>query len=179
MSHKASKRRSTKGGASSYQQQLTVNRQWIPSHPEQEIGKEIEIFGKDWHMTGEYATRAFKCFVTSYDHSKKWTGKNVPQGSLIVKCCDDAYTEEEAQQHKWPWPPAQQSTELDLVNYGRLRHNFLQRHPEEVQSTVTAPAALPQGQEGVGPTQPQTQANKKTSKVWQYCRPIDSKQFGG
>ena len=52
-----------------------------------------------------------------------------------MKCHRDAYTDAEAQQFGWDMS---QETELDLVNYGRLRHIYLSKNPQSVAPVATA-----------------------------------------
>ena len=58
---------------------MAVARTRIPKKPEEEIGKEIELLGKDWRMGGNFTARAFKCFVTRYDAHKDWKKRQIPQ----------------------------------------------------------------------------------------------------
>ena len=61
----------------------------------------------------------------------------VIQASLFVRCHQDSYTEAEVEQYGWDMSG---ETELDLLNYARLRHAFLQNNPIEVPAPVVAPA---------------------------------------
>ena len=164
----AGRRRSTPGGkSSSYQQKLAVHKQRIPNRPELEIGKIVHLLGKDWGLRGDLAVREFKCFVSEYDPQHKWQGKQIPQGSLTVKCAEDAYTEEEAEQYRWPYPPDTHTTQLDLVNYGRLRHIYLSKNPTVVNSDRVNAAEKPAGFIATP-----LLSNKQTSRVYLHVRPI-------
>ena len=63
----------------SYQKQLAVLKTRVPKRPDEEIGKEIELFGKDWNMSGHFTARSFKCYVTKFDPDKDWEKKDIPQ----------------------------------------------------------------------------------------------------
>ena len=69
-------------GKSKYQQQRAINSTKIPKKPEEEVGKEIEMLGKDWNMTGMFLTRVFRCYCVRYIPTKKWPGKDIPDVSL-------------------------------------------------------------------------------------------------
>ena len=167
-------KQSKKHGHSKYQQQLAINSTKIPKRPEEEIGNEITMLGKDWGMGGEFLARAFKCYVVRYDSQKNWRRKNIPQGSLFVKCHADSYTEEEAQLHNWDM---QQETELDLVNYGRLRHLYLSHNPKPATQAQAAqnPAAI-----DITEAEQKVQGSKdKRSPVYQFIREISPDEYAG
>ena len=74
---------STKRQRAAQQHQKTIAflRTKLPKKPDEEIGKEIELLGKDWAMGGQFVSRSFKCYVTRYDPHKKWQKKDIPQVS--------------------------------------------------------------------------------------------------
>ena len=164
-----SRRPSKKARKHTYQQQLAVNRTHIPKHPEEEVGCEIYMLGKDWGMGSQFVARKFLCYVSRVDMQRVFPNqktKQLPQGAMYVKCHRDSYADEEATQYGWNM---NDETELDLVNYGRLRHVYLQQHPIQVQEQ---PAQI--DVTGEGDQQQQASSSKKTARVYKYLRQLES-----
>jgi hypothetical protein len=150
------------------------------------------MLGKDWHMTGDLLSRGFKCFVTRYDPDKEWRGKDIPKvyclaslslfllQALYVKCHRDAYTDDETEKFGWDMS---QETELDLVNYGRLRHIYLSKNQQSVAPVATAAAAEASPETAAGADAELSKRRKKTSKVHDFLRELDPEldpeQYGG
>jgi hypothetical protein len=130
------------------------------------------MLGKDWNMGSDFVARKFLCYVSRVDMSKVFPNaerKGLPQGAIYVKCHRDSYTDEESQQYGWDMS---EETELDLVNYGRLRHLYLQQHPVVVQEQ---PAAIQQTDEG----EARAANSKKTAQVYVYLREVNPDEYGG
>ena len=49
------------------QKQMAINRTKIPKKPEEEIGKEMELAGKDWHMSEDCTSNIELRKCTNFD----------------------------------------------------------------------------------------------------------------
>ena len=91
----------------------------------------------------------------------------------MIKCHRDSYTEEEARINGWDM---EAETELDLLNWARLRENYCKSYPEEV-AVTTAAAAFEEGTEGLLASN--KKARKDSSPVYQFVRPINPEEHAG
>ena len=92
---------------------------------------------------------------------------------MFVKCHQDSFTPEEAQQHGWDMSA---ETELDLVNYGRLHHNYCSKYPTEAAPSNVIPAVHEEEQSRDGTPEVRW---KKHSKVHDFVRTINKEEYGG